>query len=167
MGAEPLCSGHHFQSGGWQDRAKFITYEHFYSIPRNEFKTQWNTVGVADITGLFSHRKTPEGRSGTVCMTSLQRHDSCPMCLLQESNCRLSLDGMCLWISSVDQHFCFIWKVFCLFTDMFLVNKMTRGHYWICCFAVFIERMIQIKNQYSSLANMSLVHMCFYSKIYY
>ena len=29
-------------------------------------------------------------------------------CVLQESNCRLSLDGMCLWISSVDQHFCFI-----------------------------------------------------------
>ena len=27
---------------------------------------------------------------------------------LQESNCRLSLDGVYLWISSVAQHFCFI-----------------------------------------------------------
>lgn len=50
---------------------KSLQYEHFYGIPRNEFGAQWYTS-----LGLFSHKKAPEGRSGTLCMTSLKRHAS-------------------------------------------------------------------------------------------
>lgn len=45
-----------------------LQYEHFYGIPRNEFGAQWYTS-----LGMFSHKKAPEGRSGTLCMTSLKR----------------------------------------------------------------------------------------------